>query len=115
MRRSYVDMNPDTVERLVRAYVEGIWRFRTDRATGLDTLRRHLQLDDPELLEDTYAIQAAILEEVRWRDPKLILPAIEVAAETQPGLREISPTQISEMTYVRRADASGFIRELYGR
>ena len=115
MRRSYVDLNPDTVERLVRAYVEGIWRFRTDRATGLDTLRRHLQLDDPEILEDTYAIQAAILEDVPLARPEAILPAIEVAAETQPGLREISPTQISEMTYVRRAEASGFIRELYGR
>jgi NitT/TauT family transport system substrate-binding protein len=115
MRRSYADANPDTVERLVRAYVEGIWRFRTDRATGLDTLRRHLELDDPEILEDTYATQAAILEDVPFARPEAIVPAIEVAAETRPELREIGPSAISEMTYVRRAEASGFIRELYGR
>ncbi len=115
MRRSYVDANPDTVERLVHAYIEGIWRFRTDRATGLDTLRRHLQLDDPDILEDTYTTQAAILEDVPLARPEAIRPAIEVAAETQPELREISPSQISDMTYVQRAETSGFIRQLYGR
>jgi NitT/TauT family transport system substrate-binding protein len=115
MRRSYVAANSEAVERLVRAYVEGIWKFRTDRALGLDVLRRHLQLDDPEILEETYAIQVAILEDVPFARPEAIVPAIEVAAATQPELREITPDQISEMTYVRRAEASGFIRGLYGR
>jgi NitT/TauT family transport system substrate-binding protein len=115
LRRSYIEAHPDTVERLVRGYIEGIWRFRADPAVALDMLRRRLDLDDTEVLEETYAAQIATLEDVPYARPEAIAPAIAFAAETRPELREITPAQISDPTFVQRAEASGFIRQLTGR
>ena len=115
VRRSFIEAHPDTVERLVRAYIEGIWKFRGDPALALDMLRRRLDVDDAEVLDETYAAQIATLEDVPYARPEAIAPAIAFAAETRPELREITPAQISDPTFVQRAEASGFIRQLTGR
>jgi NitT/TauT family transport system substrate-binding protein len=115
VRRSFIEAHPDTVERLVRAYIEGIWKFRSDPALALDMLRRRLDVNDAEVLDETYAAQIATLEDVPYARPEAIAPAIAFAAETRPELREITPAQISDPTFVQRAEASGFIRQLTGR
>jgi NitT/TauT family transport system substrate-binding protein len=113
-RKAYAEANRDLVDRLVRAYIEGLWRFRTDRATAYEVLRRHLQLDDPELLEETYVSQSGILEKVPYADPQAVATAIEVAAADRPELKTLKPEDITDRGFVQRAEASGFVRGLYG-
>jgi ABC-type nitrate/sulfonate/bicarbonate transport system substrate-binding protein len=115
LRRSFIDAHPDTVERLVRAYIEGIWKYRSDPALTLEVLRRRLDVDDMEVLDETYAAQLATLEDVPYARAEAILPAIEFAALTRPELREITPAQISDSRFVQRAEASGYIRQVTGR
>jgi len=98
----------------VRAYVEGIWRFRTDRATGWTRCVGTSSSTLRSFSRDTYAIQAAILRGGAVGATEAILPGTRWLPNAARAARD-RPTQISEMTYVRRADASGSFRELYGR
>ena len=99
----------------MRAYIEGIWKFRSDPALALAVLGSRLGTSDAGILDETYAAQMATLEDVPYARPEAIAPAIEFAALTRPELREITPAQITDPTFVQRAEASGYIRQLTGR
>src|SRR5262249_15476816 len=51
--RSYIKANEDIVRRVVRAYAEGVYRFRTDKAAALKMIQNGLKVKEPEIAEDT--------------------------------------------------------------
>lgn len=52
--RNYRRESPDTVRRYLRAYVEGLHRFKTDKSVAVKVIGKHSRIADPEALEETY-------------------------------------------------------------
>ena len=61
--RRMIRDRPDVLRRLVTGLVRGTHAFKTRRDEGIQVLRRHLKVDDPEALAEAYDyFSAAIIE-----------------------------------------------------
>lgn len=58
--KSYMRESPDTVRCYLRAYVEGLHRFKTDKSFAVKVIGKYSRITDPEALEETcqhYAVK----------------------------------------------------------
>lgn len=47
-RKEFIDKNPETTKKFIRAIARGVMFFRTDRAGSIPTLKKHLGIDSDE-------------------------------------------------------------------
>ena len=52
--KSYVRERPDTIRAYLKAYVEGLARFKTDKAFSLKVLAKYSRIEERDMLEETY-------------------------------------------------------------
>jgi len=84
VNRQWLETNRDTARRLLQSVVDGTRAFRTDKELGIRTLQHWFKVDDPALLEATYAYFSPML-------PDYVLPAAE---GIQRVIDEIPPDQL---------------------
>ena len=85
MNRQWLKTHRDTARRMLQSVVDGTRAFRTDKELGIRTLRQWFKVDDPALLEATYAYFSPMM-------PDYVLPAPE---GIQRVLAEIPPEQLA--------------------
>jgi hypothetical protein len=95
--RSYMDKNHEAMNRFMKALVEGIHRYKTDRAFGLKVLERHLRVSDPEVVQtayDYYAPKTPTVPYVNVKGMKSVLdtPPRPVPRRRAPGRKTWSTT-----------------------
>ena len=54
VRKSYIRANRDVVVRFMRAYLEGIYVFKTNKEVALNVLKKYTRLDDLSLVQVSY-------------------------------------------------------------
>lgn len=59
--RRFLAKRPDIVHRYVRAYCQGVYRFRTDAAFGIEVIRKYSGETDRSVLEPTYVLFARLM------------------------------------------------------
>jgi NitT/TauT family transport system substrate-binding protein len=100
MNRGWLRADRDQARRVLQSMVEGARLFKSDRELGLRTLQRWLKLDDPALLEDTYAyFTRAMPDRLLPREEGLQLVIDEVAAE-KPEARGLKPADLVDSSLV---------------
>ncbi|MEX0806057.1 MAG: ABC transporter substrate-binding protein [Candidatus Binatia bacterium] len=90
IRRSFLQDRRDTVERVLRAYVEGLAAFLNQKATAKKVLVKYIRRDQPDFLEETYDTASKYLEPVPRVDP-LIVPAILGFA----GIKDVEANELT--------------------
>ena len=58
-RQAFLKSQPDLISRFIKAYIEGIHRFRTDKAAALATLEKQYQAEVTPASEKIYEVYAA--------------------------------------------------------
>ena len=111
--RRYVAEQEDVVRRVVRAYVRAVARSKLDKEYYKRVLAQYAQVDDPDVLEKTWAIQDRVQPRAPYFRPEALRIAIEAAAEQRPELRSASPQDFVDERFLRELDQSGFIASLY--
>ena len=53
-RRDYVEQNPDITRKFIKAYVEGMHRYRTDREFTVEVQAEYSGIIDRSIAEETY-------------------------------------------------------------
>jgi NitT/TauT family transport system substrate-binding protein len=92
--REWLRSNRDVARRVLAGILEGARRFREDRELGERVLRQWLQLDDPQLVSETYAyFQRYVPTEPLPRPEGLQLVIAEVAA-VKPEARTLRPQDL---------------------
>jgi NitT/TauT family transport system substrate-binding protein len=109
--RRTIERDRDSVVRFLRAYVEGIHFFKTQRDETIRILQKNL-VDLPE------SEVALVWEAAREEYQPLPAPseeAIQAALEreTDPAARSFQPADFVDLSLLREIDESGFIRALY--
>jgi ABC-type nitrate/sulfonate/bicarbonate transport system substrate-binding protein len=109
--RRYIDRNHDDVQRFMRAYVEAVHYFKTEREETISILERRfagLPRDEVAFLYDDV------------RDLLLDLPmpadeAIHAVAEreTEPGTPVQPPTEFVDRSFLLTLEQSGLLQQLY--
>ncbi len=111
VRRSWLDDNRDTAQRVVGSLIQGMVKVRNDRAFGLQMLQENLKKGrntDQEALEATYEFQTKEAwaplpypEEVQFKD------AVEQLASKNPAVKTFDLKSMLDASLVKSAADRG--------
>ena len=110
--RPWVAANEEAVRRFARAFVQGMHRFRTDKAWGLDVYRKYLQLEDPDILEQSYAEYLRCCPTVPYVSEDGIRRLLVDLVGEDPRLAGRQPAEFIESRYLQEVEASGFLQTI---
>lgn len=114
-RRSYVRDNPDVVRRYLRAYVEGLYRFKTDKKFSLQVIGKYSRIHEAEALEETYQHYAVkVMPKVPYPTTKGIQMVLDEIGARNAKAKALSPASLIDVSYLKELEQSGFIKGLYG-
>lgn len=115
--RSFMRSNPQLVENLAKATVEGVAFVHkpSNKEIVLKSLARNLRLDKPDRLEKAY-------ENLVGEVPRKPCPSMEGVASVlklmaQHGLNakatQVKPEEVADLSLCKKFEESGFFRSLY--
>jgi ABC-type nitrate/sulfonate/bicarbonate transport system substrate-binding protein len=113
-RVSFLKNHADLVSRFMKAYVEGIHRFKTDKEFALKALEKHLKQKSTPGSEKIYEIYASkYVKRIPEAGPAGIQTILEEISATRPLPAGVNPQRFVESRFIRELVSSGFIDGLY--
>lgn len=109
--RSFIAQHRGTVMRLMRAFVRGMHRYKTDKEFSKKVLGKFAQLNDDQILEATWQEYAKNLQRV----PRPTLKGIQNVIQSGMGGAKIDlkPERVVDLSIVDELERSGFIDSVY--
>lgn len=112
--RSFIKRNENTVRKFTRGFVEGVHYGKTQRAFGIQILKKYLRNDDAALLDELYEMY--ILQNI----PRIPRPSQEAVktvldqmAETDPRVANLRPEQFIDSRFFQELEKDGFLQRLW--
>lgn len=114
--RSFVRENGDMIRRYIKAYVEGLHRFKTDLEFSLKVLAKYSRITERDMLEETYKHYAVkVMPRVPYPTVKGIQLVLDEIGQRNPKARGLDPQSLLDLTYLKEIEASGLVKTLYER
>jgi NitT/TauT family transport system substrate-binding protein len=114
-RRDYVERNPEIVRKFVKAYVEGMHRYRTDREFTIDVQAEYSGIADRTIAEETYNLTQPGMPRVPYPVVSSLQMLLDFMAK---DLRETKPADANQFVddrFIRELEENGFIASLSNR
>jgi NitT/TauT family transport system substrate-binding protein len=112
--QALIKSRPDLIGNVMRAYVEGIHYYKTNRKESLAILEKYLKTDDAEALTEVYEdIGLALIPEKPYPTLRGIQIMLRELAATDAKAKAARPEQFVDTSFVKELDSSGFIDRLY--
>jgi NitT/TauT family transport system substrate-binding protein len=112
--RRIIETQPDTIRKVMRAYVEGIYYYKTHRSEALKILQKYLRTDDIEAIAETYEVLGlTLLPEKPYPTLRGIQMMLRELATKEPKAQTARPEQFVDLTFIKELDSSGLIDALY--
>jgi NitT/TauT family transport system substrate-binding protein len=113
-RQSFVKSHPELVGRFMKAYVEGIHRFKTDKSAALAVLEKYTKQKTTPAAEKIYELYAIrYFKRAPEATPAAIQTILEELSASRPLPAGVSPQRFVESRFIRELASSGFIDSLY--
>ncbi|MGH7848173.1 MAG: ABC transporter substrate-binding protein [Candidatus Binatia bacterium] len=112
-RRAYVEQNPEVTRRVVRAYVRGIHRYKTDPDFVTGVLRKYSLIEDETVARQCYAAAGRYFQQKPYPTVPGIHRVLNEAANVDPAARRTRVEDLMDSRWVAELDNGGFIRDLY--
>jgi len=115
VRKSYIQANRDIVIRFMKAYLEGIYVFKTNKEVALNVLKKYTRLDDLSLVQVSYdEMSQRLIRRVPYPDREGIQTIIDQLAKSRPQMKNLNPGDFIDPSILKEIDDSGFVKKLYG-
>ncbi|MGE5219189.1 MAG: ABC transporter substrate-binding protein [Chloroflexota bacterium] len=111
--RRLLNSRRDVAVRYMRAILEGIHNYKTDREGSIRALSKYLRINDREALEEVYRIYYQIYQPIPYPSPAAIQTQLTWMAEHDPRARAAKPEQFIDGSILREIEKSGFVSRLY--
>jgi ABC-type nitrate/sulfonate/bicarbonate transport system substrate-binding protein len=113
-RQSFIKSQPELVGRFMKAYVEGIHRFKTDKAAALAVLEKYTKQKTTPATEKVYEVYATkYFKRAPEATPAAIQTILEEISASRPLPAGVAPQRFAESRYIRELISSGFVDSLY--
>jgi ABC-type nitrate/sulfonate/bicarbonate transport system substrate-binding protein len=112
--RDFLKVNPETAERLLKAYIEGVAAMIRDKALAGKIFEKYFKRSDAEFVDETYGIVAKFLERVPRVDPRTISTAVEIESIKGATAEQLADKLIDN-SIVDRLVKEGFIDRAFGK
>jgi ABC-type nitrate/sulfonate/bicarbonate transport system substrate-binding protein len=113
-RCDYIETNEDITRRFVKAYVEGMHRYRTDREFTVTVQQEYSGIEDRGIAEETYDITQPGMPPVPKPVPAAFKKVLEVMSRDLPAARNADPARFIDDRFVRELEENGFVAALSG-
>ena len=108
-RRDYVDRNPEITRKFVKAYVEGMHRYRNDREFTIGVQAEYSGLADRTVAEATYDLTQPGMPRTPYPVVSALQTLLVFMAKELPGAKNADARKFVDDRFVRELDESGFI------
>jgi NitT/TauT family transport system substrate-binding protein len=112
--QDFLKTNPDTAERLLKAYIEGVGAMIRDKDLASKIFRKYFKRSDPVFLDETYAIVVKYLERIPRVDPRTIATAIEIESIKGASAEQLTD-KLVDNSIVDRLVKEGFTDKVFGK
>jgi NitT/TauT family transport system substrate-binding protein len=106
--REYLRRNPETVERMVRAYADGVAFMNRQKEQALKIIAKYARLTDPKMIEDHYNDSVTYLDRIPKADPEAVQTILEFM-----GKKGIPLDTFMDSTIIEKLTREGFFERLY--
>ena len=110
----YVEANPDTTKRFLRAMLEGIKVYMTDDEASRAALAKYTRTEETDLLDETIAYYRGVTQRRPYPTLEGLQTLIDDLATTEPRARNVQPAQLVNTRPLEEIEREGFFRHLYG-
>jgi ABC-type nitrate/sulfonate/bicarbonate transport system substrate-binding protein len=111
-RRDYIRNNPDIVGKFVKAYVEGMHRYRTDREFTIDIQAEYSGLTDRTVAEETYDLTQPGMPPVPYPVVSALQTLLNFMAGELPEAKNVHASRFVDERFIRALEQNGFIASL---
>jgi ABC-type nitrate/sulfonate/bicarbonate transport system substrate-binding protein len=111
--RSFMNHNEDTIRRFMKAIIEGIHYFKTNKENSIQIMATYLKSFDQASLEFGYNWVAEDLQPKPYVRLPAVKSVLESIATRNPAAKEVKPERFMDLKFVRELDKTGFIDALY--
>jgi hypothetical protein len=109
--RRFLARDREGITRFLRAYVEGIHYFRTNREGSIRALQKFFRGATIEQTAFMYDDQHEVIDPLPIPSDEAIQG--ELDRETDPKAKSFKPADFMDMSLLREIEKSGFLKELY--
>ena len=106
--REYLRRNPETCERMVRAYADGVAFMNRQKEQALKIIAKYARLTDPKMIEDHYNDSVTYLDRIPKADPEAVQTILEFM-----GKKGIPLDTFMDSTIIEKLTREGFFERLY--
>ncbi len=114
-RRDYVQRHPEITRRFIKAYVEGMHRYRTDREFTVNVQAEYSGIADRTVAEATYDLTQPGMPGVPYPVVSALQTLLDFMARELPAANNADAGRFVDDRFVRELDESGFIASLSDR
>jgi ABC-type nitrate/sulfonate/bicarbonate transport system substrate-binding protein len=112
--QDYLQKNPDTAERVLKAYIEGVASIIHDKGLAARIFTKYLKRSDPGFLEETYSIVAKFMERIPRVDPRTVSTVLEFEPIKGADAENLV-AKLIDNSIVERLVKEGFIEKAFGK
>ncbi len=109
---SYIRSHPTTVENFLKGYLESIHFMKTQKEKSISALMKFLRLNDRAKAEQAYDYYVETYPPMPYASANGVRSALQLLAYKQPNAATASPEGFYDMSFLKRIEASGFVRAL---
>jgi hypothetical protein len=100
--------------KLMRAFVEGIYFYKTRKKESMAIIGKYMRTDDMEAVGATWDYFAnRIVPKKPYPSAQGIKALLELAAKERPEAAKVPPERMMNISLLKELDESGFIDRLY--
>jgi len=111
--RRNIARDREGIVRFLRAYVEAIHYFRTNREGSVRALAKFFRGSTTEQIAFLYDDQREVFDPLPIPSDEAIQG--ELDRETDPKAKTMKPSDFMDLSFLREIEKSGFLTELYGK
>ena len=111
-RRDYIERNPEITGRFVKAYVEGMHRYRTDREFTVDVQADYSGIADRTIAEETYDLTQPGMPRAPYPVVAALQTLLDFMANELPQAKGAEARRFVDDRFIRELEDNGFIASL---
>ena len=106
--RDYLRRNRDTVERMVRAYAEGVAAMNQEKEKALKVIAKYARIADAKGIESHYSDSVTYLDRIPRAEPEAVQTILEFM-----GKKGVAPETFQDNSIIDKLTKEGFFDKLY--
>ena len=114
-RRAAIKSDRELITQYMKAHVEGIALFKTNRDFSVKVIKKVMKLTDDELVNESYDIFSKMFLPTPYPNHPGMKISFEYVAMTRSDVWSHKPEEFTDPSFVTELDKSGFIKKLYER